>query len=157
MSSYVVYLKVEPYLAQWFIHEQGGGYPVQLTRGSAESDILEVFLKRQPVGQPVDLGLDANLAIYIPTFKSRDPRIYNFLPPKSKKALAICIYRRFRVQLWEELHRLENVGVPISDLVYAFMEKHGIEDTPQNWETIRQMYFRKRKVYSDGYRNKNLS
>ena len=42
MSQYTIYLDLEPYLAQWFIHEQGGEHPVTLTRGSAESDILEL-------------------------------------------------------------------------------------------------------------------
>ena len=48
MSNFLLYLKFEPYLVQWFIHEMGGTSPVELPRGSAESDILQLFLTKQP-------------------------------------------------------------------------------------------------------------
>jgi hypothetical protein len=49
--------------------------------------------------------------------------------------------------LWNELSVLFNEDVQISDIIYAFMENHGISDDPKNWETIRQMYLRLRKTY----------
>lgn len=49
MEPVLVYLKLEPYLAQWFVNEMGGE-PVQLPKRSAEADILEYFLKPTPKG-----------------------------------------------------------------------------------------------------------
>ena len=44
MSEICIYIKMPSYLRQWLIHRHGGSEPVQLVRGSAESD----FLKSQP-------------------------------------------------------------------------------------------------------------
>ena len=73
MSQFTIHLDLEPYLAQWFIHEQGGEHPVSLTRGSAESDILELFLTVQPEAIPTRPA-PTDTAIYIPTFKHKDVR-----------------------------------------------------------------------------------
>ena len=48
MSNFCVYVELEPYLAQWFIHEQGGASPVNLIKGSVESKILYTFLTKPP-------------------------------------------------------------------------------------------------------------
>ena len=79
MSQFLLYFKFEPYLAQWFIHEMGGTSPVELPRGSVESDILQLFLNKQPEDMPDEKREDANLVIAIPTFKHKDPRTYNYL------------------------------------------------------------------------------
>lgn len=144
--DYFVYLKLENYLAEWYINECGGN-PCILKKGSAESDLLELFLQKQPADVPVDLGKEANVVIKIPVFKHHDPRTYNYLPPKAKQALARTIYVRFRVQLWQDLYKLEHTETPITDLIYAWMEAHGISDNEKNWENIRQMYLRKRNNY----------
>lgn len=151
-----VYLKLEKYLAEWYIHENGG-QPVVLKKGCAESDILELFLQKQPQDKPVDLGREANVSIRIPSYKWKDPRVYNYLPPKAKIALAHTIYTRFRVQLWRDLHRLDNTDAPVTDLIYAWMEAHGIEDDGKAWETIRQHYLRKRNSYRKLQKNESTS
>jgi hypothetical protein len=46
--KYRIFLTLEPYLAQWLRHENGGKYPIKMKRGSAEADILSLFLKPQP-------------------------------------------------------------------------------------------------------------
>lgn len=157
MSEICVYLKVEPYLAQWYVHEQGGTSPVRPKRGSAESDILEAFLRPQPDGELPDTGQDSNLAISIPYFKHRDPRTNFYLPPVAKRALVHTLYTRFRVQLWEEMHRLENIPTEMSVLIYAWMEKHGIEDTENNFFLISKLYYRKRNTYKPTTIKKRLS
>lgn len=147
MSQFLLYLKIEPYLAQWLINEAGGN-PVKLRRGSSESDILERFLTTGATGRTGEISpSEANVSIFLPTFRDKDPRYYNYLPPRARKSLERNIYVRFRCQLWKELHTLANVDCPIGELVWAWMESHGIEDDPKNWETIRQMYYRQRKVY----------
>lgn len=157
MSEICVYLRVEPYLAQWYTHEQGGSQPVRPKRGSAESDLLEAFLRPLPTGEQPETGKEANLAIAIPYFKHCDPRVRFFLPPQAKRVLGHTLYTRFRVQLWEEMHRLENVGVPIANLILAWMEKHGIEDTESNFFLISKMYYRKRGIYAPNFKKKRLS
>ena len=72
MDRFLLYFRFEPYLAQWYIHEMGGTSPVELPRGSVESDILRLFLTKRPDDVPVDTGQDANLAIVIPAFKEKE-------------------------------------------------------------------------------------
>lgn len=155
--EFLIYLHLEPYLAEWYLHENENVEPVHLKRGSAESDIVELFLTKLPKDAVPDSEDDANVRIVIPYFRARDPMTYNYLPPRAKKALAKTIYTRFRVQLWEELHRLENTETFITDLIYAWMEKHGISCSPENCETIRQCYYRKRKTYSKKSHHNNTS
>lgn len=137
---------VEPYLKQWFVHEQGGDYPVNLMRGSVESDMLRLFLENKNADSPPVID-DRTLAINIPSYKKKDPRTYNFLPPMAKVALHKCIKNRFDVQMWQDLHHFSNLGIQIDDLIYAWMEKHGIELTETNWNAIAKRYQRKRKAY----------
>lgn len=155
MSSTVIYLNnVEPYLKQWFIHEQGGDYPVNLGRGSVESDMLFQFLINKKTEEPPIID-ERTLAINIPSFKKRDPRTYNHLPPMAKVALHKCIKNRFDVQMWNDLHQFSNLGMQIDDLIYAWMEKHGIELSETNWNAIAKRYQRKRKTYLNNIVQKN--
>ena len=137
---------VEPYLKQWFVHEQGGDYPVNLMRGSVESDMLRLFLENKNADSSPVID-DRTLAINIPSYKKKDPRTYNYLPPMAKVALHKCIKNRFDVQMWQDLHHFSNLGIQIDDLIYAWMEKHGIELTETNWNAIAKRYQRKRKAY----------
>lgn len=146
MSQVLLYLKLEPYVAQWFVHEMGGE-PVRLPKRSSEADIIEFFLEPTPTNAVPNLREDGRIAICIPSFKHKDATYFNYLAPKAMAALARCITIRFRVQLWQDLHKLHGIECCLTDLIYAWMEKHGIECTEQNWEAIRQFYFRKRKIY----------
>lgn len=56
MSQFTINIELEPYLAQWFIHENGQEHPVSLRRGSAESDILELFLQQWAGYRPFSVG-----------------------------------------------------------------------------------------------------
>ena len=146
MSQYTIHLDLEPYLAQWFIHEQGGEHPVSLTRGSAESDILELFLTKQPSILPARPA-PTDTAIYIPSFKHKEARTYNYLPPRATLALKKTIRTRFVIQLWNDLYKFENIGKRNDEFIYAWMEAHGIECNETNWCAISKIYYRKRKVY----------
>ena len=146
MSQFTIHLDLEPYLAQWFIHEQGGEHPVTLTRGSDESDILELFLKPQPSAIPARPA-PTDTQIFIPTFKHKDVRTYNYLPPRATLALKKTIRTRFVIQLWNDLYKFENIGKRNDELIYAWMEAHGIELNETNWCAISKIYYRKRKSY----------
>lgn len=151
----LIYFKLEPYLAEWFIDACGGTNPVRLQRGSSESDILELFLSTGARGRVGEVKPeDSNLAVIVPYFRGKDPQYYNYLPPKARAAFERNIYVRFRVEMWRELHQVRNLSIPITELIYAFLEKHNMSDTPQNWETVRQMYYRKRKLEAEQQRRK---
>ena len=145
MADTLIYLELEDYLRDWLINENGN--PVVVKKNSAESDILETFLTTPPAEPIKDLPAENKVAIRLPSFKYKDTRTHNYLPVRARLALAHAIKVRFRVQMWEELYTFNNVEGCITDIIYAWMEKHGIDLTEKNWETIRQMYFRKRKVY----------
>ena len=149
MSNICVYLQnIEPYLKQWFIHEHGGEYPVSLVRGSVESCMLKQFIEKRNEEEATNID-ERTLAIYIPTFKDKDPRTYFYLPNRAKVALHKCIKNRFDIQMWQDLHQFSNLSLQIDDIIYAWMEKHGIELTETNWNAIAKRYQRKRRAYID--------
>ena len=148
MSEFTISIKLTPYLRDWFIHENGGHYPVRLIRNSNESTIVQYFLKERPAdAKSVE---NANCLIYLPTYKTVDVRKFNYLAPKAIAALESAIANRFKIQMWKELHVLENCHTDVGDAICAYMEKHGISGVrgDTNWESIRQMYYRIRKAYN---------
>lgn len=150
--SYTLKLKVPDYLKWWFVNEHGGNEPVNLIRGSHESNVIEHFLRKQPLKWEEEK--EANLVINIPNFKSVDVRTYNYLPIRARAVLVSSIHTSFKVQLWEELHTLDNSRCEIMLLIEAFMEKHNIPDTEKNEVTIKQMYYRMRDKFGLAKRRK---
>lgn len=146
MSDIVIFLKLEPYLAQWLMHEHGGN-PVVFPKNSAENDILELGLTLKPYLAIPNQPGDDKVPIAVPYFKSKDVRSYNYLPPSGRRALARCIRTRFVIALWNDLYRFGNIGKRKQDIIWAWMEARGIESTETNWNTIAKIYMRKRSVY----------
>jgi hypothetical protein len=111
--------------------------------------VLALFIKRRPAGYtPVTNAESSDLIpIQVPQQSGKNPDTFNYLPEAGVDALKSTIRKRFKMVLWNELSVLFNEDVQISDIIYAFMENHGISDDPKNWETIRQMYLRLRKTY----------
>ena len=62
-----------------------------------------------------------------------------------KTALISACKRLFQSTLYNELHELFSHDIQITDIIYEFMDRHGIDRSERNWETIRQMYARMRK------------
>ena len=153
MSNICIYLPLEDYLAQWFIHDQGGEVPVHLPRGSVESTLLQTHLAKRPIGQLQESG-DGKTGIAIPTFRNRPAETYNFLPKHALSSLLNIIRERFDVQLWEDLHQFGKIGKRQDYLIYAFMEKHGIEASEKNWNAIAKRYQRQRNEYLHRERSK---
>lgn len=146
-----IYINLEDYIAEWFIHEQGGCTPVHLTRGSVESKLLEVYLVPFPPGGRLvpkeEEGKNRTVSIMIPNFRNRPPERYNYLPERAMRALHTIIRNRFDVQLWTDLHGFGKIGQQQQDLIYAWMEKHGITPSEKNWCTIAKRYQRQRTHY----------
>lgn len=150
-----VFLTLEPYLAQWFINDCGGSYPIQLRRGSAECDILEALLKTPPKDDsyiPQLAPLENQVEIVLPNFRSKDTRYYYYLSPRAAVVLHACIRNRFNVQLWKDLHTIGNVTKRNDIAISEWMREHHIEDDDRNWNTIAKILQRKRAVYCVGKR-----
>lgn len=145
MSEYNVYLQVPDYLAQWISHTFGS--PVQLGRDSPENRIMNEMLTKLPNDSQPDTEANHNVIIPIPFFKGKDPRVYNYLYPSGKSALIESFKTLLKKNILEEVGSLEKHGLNcnISSIIYAFMEKHGIDQ--KHWDTVSQIYFRSRKRY----------
>lgn len=146
MSEVLIHLKLDNYLAQWLINESGG-VPVVFKKHSVENDILYCNLKERPLFGRKDKPGEGKLPIALPYFKDRDPRKYCFLSKPARLALTECIRSRFVLELWKDLHRFGNIGKRKQDLIWAWMDTHGIEATETNWNTIAKIYKRKRDIY----------
>lgn len=151
MNEYLLYIPMEDYLAQWFIN-QCGACPCILQRGSIESKILETFLTKLPPGESPDLPAPGKLGIVIPSFKMKPAQYYCHLPRHATNLLISTLRNRFDIQLFSEIYTFANQGARIDQLIYAWMEKHGIETTEKNWCTISKRFQRLR----DNYNKKNL-
>lgn len=155
MSQICIYIELDPYLLQWFVHDSGGKTPVELERGSVESKILEVYLAKRPPDIPPEVAAPGKVAIYIPTFRYRPAEVYNYLPKRAYAALLLSIRNRFDVALWNDLHRFGKITKRQDELIYAWMEKNGIEMTETNWNAIAKRYQRQRDLYLMRHRAKN--
>lgn len=151
-----VYIQVTRHVAEWCRHEYAvGNNAVRFPRGSAENDILELTLQKQPENAMPIIPQETpeTLAIEIPNFKAKPPMFYNHLTKAAENMLAHTIYVRFRMTVWKELHTFDKLNLPIADSVWDFMERHGIDLNEQAHEAIRQMYFRQRKKYRENDTN----
>ena len=155
MRGIFIYIKLESWLAQWVKHEQNGN-PIVFNRKSTEHSILETFLIKLPYGVSPDRPEENAVAIELPFFKYKDVRVYNYLPKRAKNALKRCIRNRFVIDLWQDLHRFGYIGKRKQDVIYAWMEAHGIEATETNFFALQKMYQRKREAYRRQKFNENL-
>lgn len=144
-----VYLRLPKYLAEWCLHDWGGDDGVvRFPRGGAENDVLEQTLTTPPRGAEPQLPAEGDIAVEIPNFKTKPQPHYWYLTDHGRRLLVHVIYVRFRVALWNDLYRIDRLNLPITDVIYDWMERHGIEPEEKSWEAIRQIFFRQRKKYS---------
>lgn len=156
--TFFLYIHLDDYLAQWFINDHGGKYPVELTRGCIEMGILESFLEKLPDDVPpqTEANNPGALKIYIPDFKSKDITSYNYLPKYAEDLLVATIRNRFDVELWTSLHKFSSLFKRQDELIYAFMRRHNIEVNEKNWNAIAKRYQRKRRSYRSACRMKKM-
>lgn len=146
-SKYCIYLELEPYLAQWLIHEAGGQLPVKFRKLSVENRMLSTFLIAMPHNAAPDLPTETSVPIAIPAYRGGDPTVYNYLPVSAKHSLKERIRDRFIIALWTDLHSFGNIGKRRDYLIYAWMQKHGIEEDETNFNTIAKIYQRQHRAY----------
>ncbi|SFW42567.1 hypothetical protein SAMN02910409_2246 [Prevotellaceae bacterium HUN156] len=157
MSNYYIYLKMPSYLRQWFIHRHGGSNPVNLIRGSIESKLLQKATVPPPPNVLPHLQQPDEVAICIPYSKSHDPRIYNHITETGKNAMIARIKDDFALELWDYLHDFGKIGSQQKDLIYLFMEQHGIHEDGTCWDAIAKIYQRQRNIYLTKIRRKNCT
>ena len=143
MSDYLVHINVPKYVADFITHHFGS--PVELDKYSVVSRILKTYLTKLPDNCALDNPTDFNLHIRLPFFKEKDPRTYFYLSPASKKVLAVALENLFEINMWAELLPTLKTKVNTSEVIYAYLERHGIDD--EQHEAVRQKFYRLRKKY----------
>lgn len=149
MAKQYLYIKLPSFVAHWLINDCGG-LPIRFKKGTPEYILLEVFMQTGSAefsnNDNICENIDEAVQVIIPSFKFKDES-FNILPPKAKAALENMISERFSANLFKDLHRFGNIGKKQKDLIYAWMEAHGIPDEGANWEAIDKRYQRLRKSY----------
>lgn len=146
MSQFSVFISPPEYLEQWLRHEYWDDVAgrVVFPRGSAPRAVLSAMLRKAPSRYLPSNG-PAALPVEVPTLKGLNPATFNYLSPSGQAALISACKTLFKASLYSELHVLFDHDVQITDIIYEYMDRHGIDRNERNWETIRQMYLRMRK------------
>ena len=151
----LIYIHLPKYLREWVLHDFGGDDGVvRFPKGGAEYDVLEYVITTPPKDAQPQLRGEGDIAIEVPQFKSKPQPYYWYINDSARRMLEHIIYVRFRVLLWQDLYTIERLQCPITDVIYEWMERHGIEPEEKSWETIRQIFFRMRKKYR---KSKNIN
>lgn len=143
MNNFILYLKLETYLAQWLTNSLGD--PVRFPVQSNENAIIRRFLQKCPQGREPETFAPGLTGIVIPDSKAKNPVVYNYFGPKAKDALIEAIEDLFRRNMWAELGDMFDGSVGLNKVIAAWCEMHGIDD--DYTETVRQKYYRIRKAY----------
>lgn len=88
--------------------------------------------------------------------KHKPPETFFYLPKAAEDLLVSCIRNRFDIDMWTSLSRFVSVMKRTDELIYAFMEKNGIDMTETNWNAIAKRYQRKRNSYKAYERVKKI-
>ncbi len=156
MSEFLIYLKVPVYVAEWAIHSLGIDNDaleekirrdiIEFPKDSVENRLIKKFLEKTPAGVSPEMKGDSNLGVRIPSYKLKDPRVYNYLNEASKKLLTDSLETLLLQNLWSELGSLENLNCSIKQTIVSWCKMHGISD--QYEDTIAQKFYRLRKRYA---------
>lgn len=146
MSQFSLYIKAPEYLDQWLRNDfwDKESRRVVFPRGSAPRAVLMSLLRKAP-HKHSEAPDPALLPVEVPSFKGINAATFNYLSDSGRAALLSACKKLFQATLFNELHVLFDHDVQITDIIYDFMDRHGIDRTEKNWETIRQMYSRMRK------------
>lgn len=145
MSDFCITIELPPYLAQWYIHENGGVQPIALPRLSVEKRILELFLMKRPAnvdGTDDTDGSRCGVSVIIPKFKYKPADKFNYLPRAARNEFADCVRNRFLVRFWRDIHSPANIGRRKDQLFEAWMIANGIEFNDTNWNALAKIYQR---------------
>lgn len=88
MSKFVIYLKLQPFVAQWLHHHYGD--PVRFQPMSVENATILQFTQKLPAGKEPDTSVQGLTAVCIPDNEKKDPATFNYLGKKAKRRLWIA-------------------------------------------------------------------
>lgn len=143
MSKFVIYLKLQPFVAQWLHHHYGD--PVRFQPMSVENATILQFTQKLPAGKEPDTSVQGLTAVCIPDNEKKDPATFNYLGKKGKEAVVDCIERTFKLMMWSELNDMSAIGCSVLNAIDAWCEMHGIDIEYDR--TILMRYNRLRKSY----------
>lgn len=145
MSSFVIYIHLPLYKAEWLTHHLGS--PVVFPAGSPQNAIIKAYTQRLPQGATPETAGEGKVAISIPDSKSKPAEYFNYMGPRGKEAVKESIDDLFRVSLWNDISDLDTDDSPVglNKLIAAWCEMHGIGI--YRVETVRQCYARMRKSF----------
>lgn len=156
-----IYFHCEDYLREWYIYHSGGAVPVKLKKNSPESHLLMCCLqnKKNAVDSPI-VDKDKAIEVIVPYYKNRPPEYFNFLNDATEKAFVKILKRHFDFCLWSDLCKIHDIASRLDDIIYAWMESHGISITEKNWNAVAKRFQRIRsrilsKERMRKFRNKN--
>ena len=144
MSQFVIYIKLEKYLAEWLTHSLGN--PVRFPNGSNENAVIRAFIQKLPKDTLPEIATEDTTPICIPDSKAKPADIYNYMGERGKRAVQEAIKDLFTRNLWNELRPIDSVNVGVNTRIAAWCEMHGIGI--DRIETVRQKYYRIREAYS---------
>lgn len=133
------------YLAQWFIHRQGGEQPVKLKKGSIEMFLLERAMSLPPKDYIQPAQQPGEVAVVLPYSDIADPRSRWYVSPTAKSALVSIIRKDFEIDLWSFLHVFGKISRQQKELILLYMEQRGIRESGTEADTITKIYQRLRK------------
>lgn len=142
MEKIYIYLPLDGYLRQWA--EKNLGNPIVFASGSAENAIIKNNLIRSH-GREVQLKTSSCVTILAPIMPSRRPSEYNYFKKEGMNQLRDCIEILFRIDLWYGMIPFIT-GRDIRQKLFDWCKNKGIT-TEENFEAVRQKFYRIRKDY----------
>ncbi len=145
--NFVVYIKVAPYLRQWFLHRYGGkeDRPIVFPRKSPLQKLLHTLIEPRPASWKPDKPIEDGIPIMLPSMESKDPKRWCFIKEKHRRVLARMMKLCFEVDCYSYLKKMHGLGrIPmLKDAIYGYMEMNGIDVV--YYDTICKWYQRARE------------
>ena len=138
MSQFLFYLPLPPFLAQWFIARHGGETPVRLVRESLEFRRLRCLIDRAPLDYVPTPPPESQVPVCIPSFTAKDPRMFNYVPPKGVVAMVETIRDLFDIELHDYFVKTYSRRTRLDLLIEAWMAQKGIEYSDTNFNSVKK-------------------
>lgn len=168
MSEYLIYVNFPKYLAQWYAHqclehehaddqvfktevykfERSNIKAVKPIKGSFESEALCMFLQKPQSYVPESIPEDTTLAIELPYYKQKDPRVYNYIAPKFKKELMEVVRKNFCYDFGSYMHKFLGKYFRQDKCIENYMALHGMDYLDETCLlAVQKIYQRQRQIY----------
>lgn len=145
MSDITLSFQCEDYLRQWFINQNGGTSPVRLKKNTPESNCLQFALRSKSESDPVPEIKGEPLVVFIPSFRFKNPKDFNHITATGRRCFISILRMRFDEQIWYDMHSVYDFGIRKDEMIYAWMESHGIDLTEKNYNAVAKRLQRLRE------------